>query len=258
MSKQITLLLIFIILFKLDVFSQGDIADEQRIVFANESSVGIYLNSTGYGLGYKHAKRLTGYKKQIFEVDFVGINHPKQKKIENPYADLNAKRFVFGKLNALLDLRIGYGQQKEIFSKFDKGGISIRRNYSFGASLAFLKPVYYDIYYPVSDSTYTLVTEKYNTTNIHDVSDIYGKSTFWNGLDDTKLIPGVYFKYSIGFDFSEQERNLRLLELGVIVDAFWKETPIMATEDNNQVFLSLFLCYRFGSVYSKRNKEIDG
>jgi len=49
-----------------------------------------------------------------------------------------------------------------------------------------------------------------------------------------------------------------LLELGVIVDAFWKETPIMATEDNNQVFLSLFLCYRFGSVYSKRNKEIDG
>ena len=171
---------------------------------------------------------------------------------------MNAKRFVFGKLNALLDLRIGYGQQKEIFSKFDKGGISIRRNYSFGASLAFLKPVYYDIYYPVSDSTYTLVTEKYNTTNIHDVSDIYGKSTFWNGLDETKLIPGVYFKYSIGFDFSEQERNLRLLELGVIVDAFWKETPIMATEDNNQVFLSLFLCYRFGSVYSKRNKEIDG
>lgn len=261
MVKQILLLLILIIFFKLDVFSQGEIADDQRIVFSNENSFGIYINSNGYGFGYKHAKRLTGYKKRIFEIDFVEIIHPKQKKIdsENIFADANSKRFVFGKLNTLLDLRIGYGQQKEIYSKFDKGGISIRRNYSFGASFAFLKPVYYEIPYINFDTTAVyLQSEKYNTTTIHNYTDIYGRSTFWNGINETTLVPGLYAKYSIGFDFSEQERNLRLLELGFTLDAFLKETPIMATEKNSQVYFSLFLCYRFGSVYSKRNKEIDG
>lgn len=257
MKKQIFLLSVFLTIFTIQVFSQGEISENKKDVFSNESSFGFYLNTNGYGIGYRDAKRLDGYRKRIFEVDFVGINHPKQKKTQNPYADLNAKRFVYGKLNALLDLRIGFGNQKEIYSKFDKGGISIRRNYSFGPSLALLKPVYYEVAYPVSDTTYMLISEKFNTVDIHDVYDIYSKSSFWNGVDETKIIPGLYFKYSYGFEFSENEKYLRLLQLGFVFDAFLKETPIMAIEKNNQFFLSLFISYRFGSIYSKRSKNME-
>lgn len=251
------LLILFLVTFSLKIFSQGELGDEQKIFFKNETSFGLYLNSTGYGIGYQHAKRVNAYKKNLLEVDFVTINHPKEKKTQNPYIDQNQKRFVFGKENALLALRFGVGKQKELFSKFDKGGISVRRYYTLGASMGLMKPMYYEVLYPTgSPNEYYIVTEKFNTS-IHNVTDIYSRSSFWIGVDEMKVIPGAYFKYGFTFEFGEYEEFLRALDLGIIVDVYMKETPIMAIEENNQYYVSLFLSYRVGKVYSKRRKNID-
>jgi len=71
--------------------------------------------------------------KNDLELDFVGIKHPKEYRYSNPYN--SNKTFVFGKLNCFFNLRVGYGKQKEMFRKVDKGGIAIRRYFNFGPTL---------------------------------------------------------------------------------------------------------------------------
>ncbi|OFY69597.1 MAG: hypothetical protein A2265_01255, partial [Bacteroidetes bacterium RIFOXYA12_FULL_33_9] len=243
MFKRIFLLISFCVLVG-NLYSQGEIDDQRKIFFRNETSFGGYLSSTGYGIGYQHAKRLDGYKKNLIEIDLVTINHPKEKKTQNPYIDQNQKRFVFGKLNSLMSLRVGIGRQKELYSKFDKGGISVRRYFTFGSSLGIVKPMYYEVLYPTgTPNEYYVVTEKFNST-IHNVTDIYSRSSFWIGIDELKFIPGAYFKYGFTFEFGEYDEFLRAIDLGIILDAYIKETPIMAIEENNQIYLSLFLSYR--------------
>ena len=66
------------------------------MLYRNEQSFGIILHSNGWGINYNRGKHVTGYKKRMFEFDFVGMKHPKEvKTVHNE----NAKSYVYGKLN---------------------------------------------------------------------------------------------------------------------------------------------------------------
>jgi len=125
----------------LSLLAQGELSDQPRIFYRNEKSIGVLLNTNGYGISGRYSKRINARKKTIYELDLIGIKHPKEVKITNYYN--SNKSYVFGKLNSFFDIRAGYGRQKEMFRKADRGGISIRRFYSIGPSLGLLKPVYY-------------------------------------------------------------------------------------------------------------------
>jgi len=231
-----------------DLFSQGEIAEQPRIFYRNEESIGVLLNSNGLGISGRYAIRINARKKHIIDVDFVGIKHSKEYKYSNP---LNSNRtFVFGKLNSFFDLRAGYGLQKEIFRKVDKGGISIRRYFSFGPTLGILKPIYYEILEPTSDPyQYNLITEKF-VTHLNQ-QYIYGKASFFKGINEISVVPGGYVKVGISFEYSKSDITLHALETGLVLDVFPKKIPIMDTEQNNFLFLSLFISYRFGRVVDK-------
>lgn len=235
-------------LFAAPLFSQGEISEKPRIFYRNEESIGVLLNSNGFGMSGRYAIRINARKKHIFDLDFVGIKHSKEYKYSNPY---NSNRtFVFGKLNSFFNVRVGYGRQKEIFRKADKGGISIRRYFSFGPALGILKPIYYEILEPTSDPyQYNLITEKF-VTHLNQ-QFIYGKASFFKGIDEISVIPGGYAKVGISFEYSKSDITLHALETGLVLDVFPKKIPIMDTEQNNFLFLSLFISYRFGRVVDK-------
>ena len=69
------------------------------------------------------------------------MKHPKQIRVINPYY-YNARSYVYGKLNHVYMLRIGYGFKKLLNRKPYWGGIELRVLYMGGLSLAFAKPVY--------------------------------------------------------------------------------------------------------------------
>ncbi len=231
-----------------DLFSQGEISEQPRIFYRNEKSIGILLNSNGLGISGRYAIRINARKKHIIDVDFVGIKHSKEYKYSNQF---NSNRtFVFGKLNSFFNLRAGYGMQKEIFRKVDKGGISIRRYFSFGPTLGILKPIYYEILEPTGDPyQYNLITEKF-VTHLNQ-QYIYGRASFLKGIDEISVVPGVYAKVGISFEYSKSDITLHALETGLVFDIFPKKIPIMDTEQNNFLFLSLFISYRFGRVVDK-------
>ena len=228
-----------------NLFSQGEISEQPRIFYRNERSVGVLLNSNGLGVNGRYANRINARKKTIWELDFVGIKHPKEYKYSNPYN--SNRRFVFGKLNSFFDLRVGYGKQKEMFKKVDKGGISIRRYFSFGPTLGILKPIYYEVLqYTSPQSEPYLITEKF-VTHLNQ-QFIWGKASFFKGINEISVVPGGYGRFGFSFEYSRSDITLHAIETGLILDIFPKKIPIMDTEENNFLFLTLFISYRFGRV----------
>ncbi|NCO55173.1 MAG: hypothetical protein COZ21_09740 [Bacteroidetes bacterium CG_4_10_14_3_um_filter_31_20] len=255
MYNRITL---FILLtFSVKAFSQGELNNETRVVSGNEKSYALLINSNGWGLNYRYGKRITGFKKRLFDFDFSYIKHPKEIRIQNTYYD-NQKRFVFGKLNILFTLKASIGKQKEVYSKFDKGGIAIKYFYEGGFSLAILKPIYYEVVdqsNPNPNPNTPNVIDKLFDYNIHSPADIYGRSSFFKGITETKFKPGLFVKAGLSFVYSNQYEKINALETGLIFDIYNKELPIMATAQNQNYLISIFISYRFGKVGIKNKNE---
>ena len=165
---------------------------------------------------------------------------------------------MYGKTNIMFSLRGGPGFQHEMYQKIDKGGISIRRFYSFGPSLAIYKPIYYDI--ATSTVTPTGLVNTIKSSKYYDhlqPGEIIGRSSFFKGITETKFMPGIFAKGGISFEYSKLDKILHALELGASIEAYPKRIPIMYIDNNPFIFFSFFLSYRFGKILNpqKPNDE---
>ena len=236
--------------------SQGELDEQQKIFFRNEKSFGIQLNTDGLGFGYRIANRTNYLNKNILEFEFGTIKHPKEYKISSYY---DGSSFVFGKRNFPMYFRASIGRQRELYPKADLGGVSIRFLYSAGPTLAVYKPVYYKViseYIFINPYLAQIITkdEKFNT-DPNSSQDIIGKASFFKGFDEIGVIPGAFAKVGFAFEYSKEDKIIHAIEVGANVNAYLKEIPIMATNDNRAVFVSLFVSYRFGIVVNPLNPE---
>ena len=236
----------------LSLYGQGDLNEQQKVFFRNEKSFGIQLNTDGIGFSYRTAKRTDYLNKNIIEYEIGTLKHPKEYKLSNPYTQ--GTSFVFGKLNYTLYIRASIGRQHELYRKADLGGVAIRFFYSGGPSLAVYKPIYYKVIYPVSLTEYLIREEKFNQS-IAIPQDIWGRAAFTKGINETKVMPGIYAKSGFNFEYSKEDKVIHAIEVGASLSAYLKEIPIMASPDNQSIFLSLFVSYRFGIVVNPLDPE---
>lgn len=250
---------VFLFSFCLGAFAQEKVIREEdkhllsedsdkEILLKQEASGGLILHSNGWGLNFRRGTHVTAKRKRIWEVEVVSMKHPKEFKSVNPYFE-NSKGYVYGKQNSFLVMRGGYGHQNVIYHKENRkgGGVEVRYHYYGGASLGFTKPVYLEILTPTNiPFEFTLTTEKYNPDE-HYIDNIYGKAPFAKGLDEIKVIPGIYLKSGVSFDYASRQDNIRSLEAGVVVDGYYKKVPIMALTENKQFFLSFYVSLHFGA-----------
>lgn len=240
-------------LFTNNIIAQGELDEQSQIFYRNERTFALLVNSTGFGLNYRFGKRMTAFKHTIYDADFVWIKHPREQKIQSD--SYYFRRIVYGKLNEFYNLRIGLGLQNEMFSKIDRGGISIRRYFTFGPSFGFTKPIYYNIDIIGSNGLIQSTTvAKFSEQHVQP-SRISGKASFFKGFDEIAVIPGLHGKVGFMFEFGKVDAIIHAIDAGIVVDAFIKKAEIMATEDNKQIFLTLFASYRFGKVLDARFKN---
>lgn len=251
--RKLLIMLILISYCVIPVFTQGEIDEQQKIFFRNERSFAILLNSDGYGLSYREAKRVNFLNKRYFEIEAGTLKHPREYRESNPYYQTPGT-FVYGKLNTVIYLRGSYGHQHELFKKADLGGVAIRYFYSAGPVFALYKPIYYKILYPISNYEFKIVEEKLDV-NVHPPYDVYSRASFTKGLSETKILPGLFGKMGFNFEYSKQEKIIHAVEVGINLSAFPKKIPIMATTDNKAIYFSLFISYRFGVVIDPLNPE---
>jgi hypothetical protein len=228
------------------VFAQGEIDSQTKILFRNESSFAVSLHSNGFGMNYRYGKWKDAFNQLIYDVDFSYVKHPKEVKTIIAYNYIT-RRYVYGKENLFWELKGYIGWQKELYRKYDRSGISVRLFYSGGGTLGFLKPIYYDVIsFSGSGEITSSEAQKFNPS-IHQ-SNINGRSSFFMGFDELKVLPGLTAKTGLSFEYSERDEIIHALEAGVNITAYPKRIPIMATEDNSFFFLTLTVGYRFGRV----------
>lgn len=252
-----TLVFIFFTVYCLSALGQGEIDTQEKMLFQNERSVSLSLNSNGFGAGYRFGKRKTYLNKTLYDIGFAYIKHPKELKVSPPaYYYTTSRRYVNGKTNLFVNLRPSIGLQRELFSKEDKGSIAIKYYYGGGPSLGISKPIYYsfNIYSSSGQYAYT-VDEKYEFgQNPFIFPEIAGRSSFWKGFNELAVYPGLHAYAGISFEYSSINQVINAIDVSVIFDAFNKKIPIMYSKYNSQFFLTLSVSYRFGWVVDAKYK----
>ena len=253
--KSVSIVYIVILFFiGQDLFAQNnpnEFQEEKPILLKNEASFGIIIHSNGFGIEGKRCYQKTYKRKLVLESQLVGMKHPKEIKSINPRFQ-NPKSFIYGKMNTLTILRLAVGEQRILYSKAERTGVEVRFNYLGGLSLGFAKPVYLLI--DRSDTQNldaSLIAEKYDPNNEYqnDLRNIAGRASFTLGLDQLKPFPGLFTKAGFNFEYAPYHEDIKSLEVGVAMDIYGKEIPIMAFTKNKQIFLSFYITFIYGQKW---------
>ena len=236
------LLLFFTLI--ISVESGGQPLNFQRS-FLDFFSTGIRINTNGLGINYRKGAFINRHTRRFYEIEFTTIKDPRTVKFYNPFY-IAPEKIFFGKVNDLFDLRFGYGKQKIIIEKKDKGSLEIRINNSFGPVLAIIKPTYYNVV--DRTGTYTFYTKFTDDLLLQQVLNM---APFYKGLDEIKPNFGGFYKIGISFEHSKNKNNLNALELGASLSAFIYPIELVYNK-KHLFFLNIFIAYRLGKFFPQK------
>ncbi|MBL4709988.1 MAG: hypothetical protein JKY48_16275 [Flavobacteriales bacterium] len=225
--------------------AQETIFEEKTTIFKTESSFGIGMHTNGFQLTYRYGKFLTGFTKRMYEIEIANIKHPREIKSIYPFEE-DVRGYIFGKLNTFIVVRPSVGYQKIIFPKQSIRGVSITYVAQVGPSLGLAKPVYLNIVENEIFKNRVIIKKKYDP-ELHTKNNIYGRASFFNGISETKLYPGLFSKLGLHFDYGTDRETIRSLEVGVQLDAYLREVPILAFAENRQFYLNFYIAIFFGN-----------
>ncbi len=232
----------------LSLLSQRPQEEEKLVRISKEVWVGVTAHTDGFGLNYNTAKFKTYKSKSLLNIEFFNVKDNKEYKIYGA-PDENAKKYVYGKLNSFGIFRAGLGKRKVLIEKLRERGVQLAFNWTAGTSIGFVKPVYLEVLkFDILDNLVGISSEKYDP-NVHRFSDIYGKARWSSGLFETKLTPGAYFKFGLEFDYSLTREVINAIELGFIIDGFYKPIKIMAENNAKYAFPNLYLNFSLGNKF---------
>lgn len=248
---KITLLIFTIFLVCTQLQSQVDVGIDtsKNVLLFKEASGGIILHTQGWGLKFSKGYNKTAFKKRMLTFELVGMQSQKQIRTINPYFT-NAKSYIYGKLNSVFILRASYGMHRLLNRKPYWGGVELRFLYMGGVSVGFAKPVWLYILKPSPIFyEYTISEERYDPYE-HFVDNIFGRASFTKGFNQLSVYPGINARIGLEFDYGVYRTKVKSLEVGAILDVFPIPIEIMAFNDPNYFFLTLYLNFNFGKRYN--------
>lgn len=239
MKRTVT---IFLILFSfLGSHAQVEKRNEDvKLYYRASNAYGLTFHTEGWGISYKKQVHLSYKLKRIYNFEFQNLKHPKQEKVVNNFFD-DSKGYYFGKINSLTRLRIGVSQQRAFALKEIKKGVQLAWVYGLGLNVGFMKPNYIEYFVDPSEA----VVVRYDP-EIHSPGLIRGRAGIFRGVSEMDLIPGIYAKFGMNFEYSTYDEKLKSMEVGVALDLFYKEVPLMYDAYNKQYWITLYLMLEIG------------
>jgi hypothetical protein len=205
--------------------------------------------------------RLRSYYRTTYYYASLGeLRHAKeQRQSADPVRSGTFRPYVFGKQNNFFALRGGWGVKRYYSEKARTKGVAVGVSYAAGPTLGILKPYYLalrriDVNNPNS-SNFRLSAEKYseerNGALFLDNTKINGAASFWRGMDELSVRPGVNASAAVHLDWGAFDEMVKAVEIGVMLDVFPSRVPIMVAQGdtdriNHPFFLSFFANLQLG------------
>jgi len=211
----------------------------------NNFTLGLNLNTRGWGFNADYQKQKTFKYKYSYGVTVGNIRHSKESKI---VGTSGSKGYYFGKINSLVAIRFTYGGNLRLFESKRENGIEIFYKWRIGPSLGLLKPVYVQIDKVVNANTIQ-IPERYNP-EIHFNGKISSSSSWIKGIGESKLNYGLFLKTAIDFNFAKERTSITGGELGVMVDYYpFKNIEILYKHNEISLFTALYLQFNLGKKF---------
>ncbi len=245
LMRQLSILSVLLFGF-VGVFAQaGQTSTDIGTVYKKEYYGGLMLHTQGYALNFRMGNFVTVDHRNLWSLELSGMKHAKEFKSYNPSQD-RTKSFVYGKQNSLTIIRPLFGREKVVYQKLAKRGVQVSRVWMVGPDIGVVKPIYYLVESSVvGEGQERLV--KFNEG--YDISVISGKGPTSRGLEESDINIGLHLKYGYNFEYAPTERGVKSLEVGLNFDAFSKPVTIMAFENDQQFFLTLYANFFFGRKF---------
>ncbi len=220
--------------------------EEGVIHYKTHLAGGFKLVNDGYGGFLEYGKAQSVKKSLLFQLEIVERKNSKEEKSTNPY--VNSAPFIYGKINFFYPMKLGVQQQFLLGNKGNKNGVSVSCNFGGGLSLGLLRPYLVEVANAedvISFVNYeTLYNEDYNVSDSFAVIGGPGLGQGWNKM---KMIPGMYLKSALRFDYGKYNEIISGLEIGASLEYYSKKIPQMIAIKQNQLFLGVYLSLIFGT-----------
>ena len=236
---------ILFILVPLLTLGQIPLVEKGEGLMKRELYGGLTIRTNGWGFNFHYAKQKNYRYKHLYGIDIGNIRHEKETKSYTSVFE-DAKSYYYGKMNSVIAFRPFYGGKRILFEQTRAQGIEINFIWSIGVSLALLKPVHLKIkQFNENLSKFETIEERYDPA-IHHPENIFGRSSWFKGVGDMKLSPGLFMKYGFFFDLSAKKATIWGVEIGAMLDMYPQRLEIMHQANNHFIFPSLYANVMFG------------
>ena len=214
---------------------EGVITYTKHVVFGGK------LNTDGYGAFVEIGRARSLRKALLFQLEISERKHPKEFKFFDP--NVTIEPIFYGKINYFYPVKLGVQQQFLLGNKGNKNGVSISGNIGGGVSLGLLRPYLLQVRkngtetyvgYDSPDSTLFLTGPFYAAPNI---------GTGWNKL---KVVPGLYIKPALRFDYGKYNEMINAIEVGITAEYYTKEIAQIVYNKPDKFFFGAFVSVMFG------------
>lgn len=217
--------------------------EEGVITFQKSFVFGAKLINDGYGMFFEIGRAKSVKRGMLYQLEIAERKHPKEAKLGSviPYG----VSLVYGKQNFFYPVKLGVQQQFLLGNKSNKNGVAVMGNVGGGFSAGLLRPYYAQVF----DNQGGLKYIKYNSSEKDEFLDkgiLAGGPPFNKGWSDLSVVPGVYGKASVRFDFGRYNELVTGLEVGITAEVYSKKIPQMVFAKENQSFFGAYCAILFG------------
>ncbi len=228
----------------------------EDILFYYEKQYGVMLSNRGVGAFYNFASHKSAFRKHVWEFDFQTVKALNEfrsihlSSIISTQTSYQLKKFVYGKSNYAYNIRCGVYINKLMNDKPYWGGVDVRYFYGGGVNLGISIPIYYQYLIDDGLDENAYVQSGRFDTELANSNIILGKDSFFKGLGEPRIHPGLHIKAGFCFDFSKYNQVIRSLDAGLIIDGMIIPFKIMHEQAGTFIIPNIFIRIGFGNKYN--------
>lgn len=234
----------FVIILLVTLLSVGAYAQTQdSYEYQSEFIWGINKNtSSGLigGLVFKKAFKLKNERVlQTYGLELINIKHPQETR-RNAF---NGNFYLFGKTNYLYAIRGQYGRDLILFKKAPQQGVEVKAVFAGGPTIGLLSPYYVEYSNALGGNGFSQFAPY--TRDLKD-KQILGPGRIFQGLDESKIVPGLNLKAALNFELGTIKDQVTGFEAGFLLDVYAQKTELMLDAKQYAAYPTLFITLFYG------------